>query len=144
MCDSAMTSPESDVQKNVNTDHLEDVNNVTSPGQESYGSQHSQSTPGAPTPQDEQKASKPGPSAKAQVKAQVKPFTKESRDRLENKTIQLVREYGFQPRRKLSVEDGSILPNKYEPFPSKLYGRPLEEIDNFIYDEVRYDTISFH
>lgn len=69
-------------------------------------------------------------------KTQVKPFTKESLERLERKTVQLVREYGFQPRRKLSVEDGSRLPAKYEPFPSKLYGRPLEEIDNFIYDEV--------
>ncbi|XP_028166011.1 sodium channel protein 60E-like [Ostrinia furnacalis] len=39
------------------------------------------------------------------------------------------------PRRRLSVEDGARLPRKYEPFPPKLYGRPLEEIDNFIYDE---------
>ncbi|KAF5282512.1 hypothetical protein FQA39_LY04919 [Lamprigera yunnana] len=69
-------------------------------------------------------------------KAQVKPFTKESLERLERRTVQLVREYGFQPKRKLSVEDGSRLPQKYEPFPSSLYGRPLEEIDNFIYDEV--------
>ncbi|XP_050308218.1 sodium channel protein 60E [Anthonomus grandis grandis] len=68
-------------------------------------------------------------------KTQVKPFTKESLERLERKTIQLVREYGFQPRRKLSVEDGSRLPSKFEPFPKRLYGRPLEEIDNFIYDE---------
>jgi len=81
-----------------------------------------------------------GPAAsqphRSSVKVQVKPFTKESLDRLESKTIQLVRDYGFQPRRKLSVEDGSVLPNKFEPFPSRLYGRPLEEIDNFIYDEV--------
>lgn len=55
---------------------------------------------------------------------------------MENKTVQLVKEYGFQPRRKLSVEDGAVLPGKFEPFPSRLYGRPLEEIDNFIYDEV--------
>jgi hypothetical protein len=55
---------------------------------------------------------------------------------MEKKTVQLVREYGFQPRRKLSVEDGSVLPGKFEPFPSRLYGRPLEEIDSFIYDEV--------
>ncbi|XP_066157194.1 sodium channel protein 60E isoform X3 [Euwallacea fornicatus] len=68
-------------------------------------------------------------------KTQVKPFTKESLERLQRKTIQLVREYGFQPKRKLSVEDGSRLPSKFEPFPKKLYGRPLEEIDNFIYDE---------
>ncbi|CAH0550611.1 unnamed protein product [Brassicogethes aeneus] len=72
------------------------------------------------------------------AKTQVKPFTKESLERLEKKTVQLVREYGFQPRRKLSVEDGSRLPAKYEPFPQKLYGKPLEEIDNFIYDEVNF------
>lgn len=76
------------------------------------------------------------PPASPPVKQQVKPFTRESLERLENKTVQLVRDYGFQPRRKLSVEDGSVLPPKFEPFPSKLYGRPLEEIDNFIYDEV--------
>ncbi|XP_011869011.1 PREDICTED: sodium channel protein 60E-like [Vollenhovia emeryi] len=66
-------------------------------------------------------------------KQTVKPFTKASR--LENRTVQLVREYGFQPKRKMSVEDGAVLPNKFEPFPNDLYGRPLEEIDNFIYDE---------
>ncbi|XP_054277860.1 sodium channel protein 60E-like [Macrosteles quadrilineatus] len=79
----------------------------------------------------------PGPSGapKPQVKVQVKPFTRESLDKHESKTIQLVRDYGFQPRRKLSVEDGSVLPGKFEPFPTRLYGRPLEEIDNFIYDE---------
>lgn len=77
-----------------------------------------------------------GSGHRASVKVQVKPFTKESLDRLESKTVQLVRDYGFQPRRKLSVEDGSVLPGKFEPFPSELYGRPLEEIDNFIYDEV--------
>ncbi|XP_014212393.1 atherin-like [Copidosoma floridanum] len=70
------------------------------------------------------------------AKQQVKPFTKDSLDRLENKHVQLVRDYGFQPKRKTSVEDGGVLPNKFEPFPSNLYGRPLEEIDSFIYDEV--------
>ncbi|XP_065337432.1 sodium channel protein 60E isoform X5 [Cloeon dipterum] len=69
------------------------------------------------------------------TKQHVKPFTRDSLERLESKTVQLVREYGFQPRRKVSVEDGSVLPYKFEPFPSPLYGRPLEEIDNFIYDE---------
>ncbi|KAJ3648025.1 hypothetical protein Zmor_019861 [Zophobas morio] len=80
--------------------------------------------------------SDPAPAAARAPRTQVKPFTKESLERLERKTVQLVREYGFQPRRKLSVEDGSRLPAKFEPFPQKLYGRPLEEIDNFIYDEV--------
>lgn len=69
-------------------------------------------------------------------KQTVRLFTKESLDRLENRTVQLVRDYGFQPKRRMSVEDGAVLPNKYEPFPTDLYGRPLEEIDNFIYDEV--------
>jgi hypothetical protein len=55
---------------------------------------------------------------------------------MEHKTVQLVKDYGYQPRRKLSVQDGSVLPGKFEPFPSRLYGRPLEEIDNLIYDEV--------
>lgn len=81
-------------------------------------------------------AAAPGGGGKG-VKAQVKPFTRESLERMEKKTVQLVKEYGFQPRRKLSVEDGSVLPGKFEPFPSRLYGRPLEEIDNFIYEEVR-------
>ncbi|XP_015174798.1 PREDICTED: sodium channel protein 60E isoform X1 [Polistes dominula] len=69
------------------------------------------------------------------AKQMVKPFTKESLDRIENRTVQLVRDYGFQPKRKMSVEDGAVLPMKFEPFPTELYGRPLEEIDNFIYDE---------
>lgn len=76
-------------------------------------------------------------------KQTVKLFTKESLDRLENKTVQLVRDYGFQPKRRMSVEDGAVLPNKFEPFPTELYGRPLEEIDNFIYDEVRLWTPAF-
>ena len=76
-------------------------------------------------------------------KHEVKPFTKESLGRLESRTVQLVRDYGFQPRRKTSVEDGSVLPNKFEPFPNNLYGRPLEEIDNFIYDEVTFICFSF-
>ncbi|KAL7298343.1 hypothetical protein TKK_0008686 [Trichogramma kaykai] len=70
------------------------------------------------------------------AKQQVKPFTKDSRDRQGSRHVQLVRDYGFQPKRKTSVEDGGVLPNKFEPFPGNLYNRPLEEIDSFIYDEV--------
>lgn len=69
-------------------------------------------------------------------RAVVTPFTRESAKRAGSRGAQLVREFGFMPRRRLSVEDGARLPRKYEPFPPKLYGRPLEEIDNFIYDEV--------
>ncbi|CAG5029588.1 unnamed protein product [Parnassius apollo] len=69
-------------------------------------------------------------------RAVVTPFTRESAKRAGSRGAQLVREFGFMPRRRLSVEDGARLPRKYEPFPPKLYGRPLEEIDNFIYDEL--------
>ncbi|CAH2234218.1 jg16667 [Pararge aegeria aegeria] len=68
-------------------------------------------------------------------RAVVTPFTRESAKRAGSRGAQLVREFGFMPRRRLSVEDGARLPRKFEPFPPKLYGRPLEEIDNFIYDE---------
>lgn len=47
-----------------------------------------------------------------------------------------MREYGFHPRTKASVEDGALLPRKFEPFPQNMYGKPLEEIDSFIYEEV--------
>uniref|UniRef100_A0A2A4J5W1 Uncharacterized protein n=1 Tax=Heliothis virescens TaxID=7102 RepID=A0A2A4J5W1_HELVI len=75
-------------------------------------------------------------------RAAVTPFTRESARRAGSRGAQLVREFGFMPRRRLSVEDGARLPRKYEPFPPKLYGRPLEEIDNFIYDEVSFNLHS--
>lgn len=70
-------------------------------------------------------------------KHQVVAYTERSQVKHENRHIQLVREYGFHPRAKASIEDGSVLPRKYEPFPEKMYGRPLEEIDSFIYEEVK-------
>ena len=63
-------------------------------------------------------------------------YTEKSQIKHENRHIQLVREYGFHPRTKATVEDGALLPRKYEPFPQNMYGRPLEEIDTFIYEEV--------
>lgn len=71
----------------------------------------------------------------------VRPFSKQSLNRPPDDpkaagNARLVREYGFQPRRKRSVPDGAELPNRYEPVPPALYGRPLEEIDGYIYDEV--------
>lgn len=74
-------------------------------------------------------------------RAAVTPFTRESARRAGSRGAQLVREFGFMPRRRLSVEDGARLPRKFEPFPPKLYGRPLEEIDNFIYDEVSATSV---
>lgn len=69
-------------------------------------------------------------------KHQVVAYTERSQVKHESRHIQLVREYGFHPRNKATVEDGAVLPRKYEPFPGNMYGRPLEEIDTFIYEEV--------
>lgn len=70
------------------------------------------------------------------AKADIRTFTKESSEKLEDKSVQIARECGFTRKRKSNIEDESVLPSKYEPFPSSLYGHPLEEIDNFIYEEV--------
>lgn len=67
----------------------------------------------------------------------MKPFTKASLDKKSRRNRATIRDYGFVPRNKLSIQDGAILPQKYEPFPNTLYGKALEEIDQFIYDEVR-------
>lgn len=72
----------------------------------------------------------------AVAKQQVVAYTQKSQIKHENRHIQLVREYGFHPRTKATVEDGDVLPKKFEPFPENMYGRPLEEIDQFIYEEV--------
>ncbi|XP_051859444.1 sodium channel protein 60E isoform X3 [Drosophila albomicans] len=69
------------------------------------------------------------------AKQQVVAYTQKSQVKHENRHIQLVREYGFHPRTKASVEDGDVLPRKFEPFPEHMYGKPLEEIDTFIYEE---------
>ncbi|KAH8283438.1 hypothetical protein KR018_001668, partial [Drosophila ironensis] len=71
----------------------------------------------------------------AVAKHQVVAYTQKSQVKHENRHIQLVREYGFHPRTKASVEDGDVLPRKFEPFPEHMYGKPLEEIDTFIYEE---------
>lgn len=63
-------------------------------------------------------------------------YTEKSQEKQESRHVQLVREYGFHPRSKVQVEDGGLLPRKFEPFPSHMYGKPLEEIDQFIYEEV--------
>ena len=70
------------------------------------------------------------------AKQRVVEYTQKSQIKHENRHIQLVREYGFHPRQKVTVEDGDVLPRKFEPFPETMYGRPLEEIDTFIYEEV--------
>lgn len=70
------------------------------------------------------------------AKQNVVEYTQRSQIKHETRHIQLVREYGFHPRTKATVEDGDVLPRKFEPFPEDMYGKPLEEIDSFIYEEV--------
>lgn len=74
--------------------------------------------------------------AKPDQRVPVVEYTEKSQEKQESRHVQLVREYGFHPRSKVQVVDGSLLPRKFEPFPSNMYGRPLEEIDQFIYEEV--------
>lgn len=71
-------------------------------------------------------------------------YTEKSQEKQESRHVQLVREYGFHPRSKVQVVDGSLLPRKFEPFPSHMYGKPLEEIDQFIYEEVSKQVTTFH
>lgn len=73
---------------------------------------------------------------------QVVEYTEKSQDKHECRHVQLVREYGFHPRSKVQVVDGALLPRKFEPFPEEMYGRPLEEIDTFIYEEVSKQYLS--
>ncbi|XP_059225604.1 sodium channel protein 60E isoform X7 [Stomoxys calcitrans] len=75
------------------------------------------------------------PTSNEVAKQQVVAYTQKSQIKHETRHIQLVREYGFHPRNKATVEDGDVLPKKFEPFPENMYGRPLEEIDHFIYEE---------
>lgn len=70
-------------------------------------------------------------------------YTEKSQEKQESRHVQLVREYGFHPRSKVQVVDGSLLPRKFEPFPSHMYGKPLEEIDQFIYEEVSKQVTNF-
>ncbi len=72
----------------------------------------------------------------ADDQADFRPFTKESTDKFDKKTVRIARECGYSRKGKSTVDDESVLPGKYEPFPRNLYGRPLEEIDSFIYEEV--------
>ena len=33
--------------------------------------------------------------------------------------------------------DGAQLPAKFEPFPADLLGKPIEELDQYVYEKVR-------
>ena len=47
------------------------------------------------------------------------------------------RDYGFLPKRAPNLVDGAQLPAKFEPFPADLLGKPIEELDQYVYEKVR-------
>ena len=48
----------------------------------------------------------------------------------------LNRDYGFLPKRAPNLVDGAQLPAKFEPFPADLLGKPIEELDQYVYEKV--------
>ena len=73
---------------------------------------------------------------KPKILSEVIPFTRESLEKIHLKHNNLIRDYGFLPKRAPSLIDGAQLPAKYEPFPVELIGKPVEEIDPYVYDKV--------
>ena len=73
---------------------------------------------------------------KPKILHEVHPFTRESLEKINLRTSNLIRDYGFLPRRAPSIIDGAQLPAKYEPFPTELLGKPVEEVDQYVYDKV--------
>jgi hypothetical protein len=78
---------------------------------------------------------------KPKMSVEVRPFTKESLEKINLRTSNLIRDYGFLPKRQPHLLDGAQLPPKFEPFPSELLGKPVEELDQYVYEKVRSQTI---
>ena len=74
--------------------------------------------------------------AKPRIAWEVRPFTKESLEKINLRTSNLIRDYGFLPRRQPNLLDGAQLPAKFEPFPPELLGKPVEELDQYVYEKV--------
>lgn len=81
------------------------------------------------------------PAQKPRMACEVKPFTKESLEKINLRTSNLIRDYGFLPRRSPNLLDGAQLPAKFEPFPPELLGKPIEELDQYVYEKVSQTTI---
>ena len=73
---------------------------------------------------------------KPKMQCEIRAFTKESLEKINLRTANLIRDYGFLPKRSAHLEDGAQLPMKYEPFPPELLGKPIEELDQFVYEKV--------
>ncbi|TRY67631.1 hypothetical protein TCAL_14684 [Tigriopus californicus] len=77
---------------------------------------------------------------KPRIQNEVKSFTRESLEKINLRTSNLIRDYGFLPKRSPNLQDGAQLPAKYEPFPAELLGKPVEELDQYVYEKVRATT----
>ena len=73
---------------------------------------------------------------KPRIQNEVRAFTRESLEKINIRTNNLIRDYGFLPKRSPNLQDGAQLPAKYEPFPQELLGRPVEELDQYVYEKV--------
>ena len=73
---------------------------------------------------------------KPRIQYEVRPFTPESLEKINIRTNNLIRDYGFLPKRSPNLVDGAQLPAKYEPFPVDLLGKPVEELDQYVYEKV--------
>ena len=73
---------------------------------------------------------------KPKMQCEIRAFTKESLEKINLRTANLIRDYGFLPKRSAHIEDGAQLPMKFEPFPDELLGKPIEELDQFVYEKV--------
>ena len=73
---------------------------------------------------------------KPKMQTEIRAFTKESLEKINLRTANLIRDYGFLPKRSAHIEDGAQLPMKFEPFPEELLGKPIEELDQFVYEKV--------
>ena len=94
------------------------------------GSQYGGSPNGSGSPGQD------GRMAKPRIAWEVRPFTKESLEKINLRTSNLIRDYGFLPRRQPNLLDGAQLPAKFEPFPPELLGKPVEELDQYVYEKV--------
>lgn len=74
---------------------------------------------------------------KPRIQYEVRPFTRESLEKINIRTNNLIRDYGFLPKRSPNLQDGAQLPAKFEPFPAELLGKPVEELDQYVYEKVR-------
>ena len=81
---------------------------------------------------------------KPRIEYEVKQFTKESLEKINLRTANLIRDYGFLPKRTPHLEDGAQLPGKFEPFPNELLGKPVEELDQFVYEKVKLSSVTIH